>query len=180
MSDGVRTALLGLVGLLVLILGCLIAAALILRRRATAVADTRAQHAEQTQQQAGRAPSEPLPFDPMACPSCRREFEPSWRFCPHDASRLVPGPQMLARVAAQKQGSHVCLTCRRAYEGGIRYCPHDGGDLVPMAVYEAACNHDVEHEPTGVVAKICPRCQGRYDYASIFCGKDGVELVVLN
>ena len=182
------SVLYGLVALFLLILVCLVACVIILRRRARATA-----RALEAERDAAVASSDALAGsgawlatassdamttdDPMACPSCRRELEPGLNFCPYDATRLLPASQMLDHVLEKRQGTRVCPSCRRAFEGAVRFCPHDGSDLVPMTQRQPGCDHD--HGDTRV-AKICPRCRGRYEYAALFCGKDGVELVVLN
>lgn len=185
-EPGVRGALYGLIGLLLLIMACLVACVIILRRRARASAakleaerDAAAEVAEQERWPAMAADGsfEQPTDDPMACPSCRRELAAGLAFCPYDATRLVQASQMLDHVLDKRHGSRICPSCRRAFESSVRYCPHDGSDLVPMALHQPACDHD---HADASVAKICPRCRGRYEYAALFCGKDGVELVVLN
>jgi hypothetical protein len=190
MSTGVmRTALLGLLGLLVVILGCLIAFAFVIRRRP---AGSKPGSGDDDEARAGGQAGAMayVVEDPMVCPACRREFEPGLSYCPHDAARLVPAPQMLERLHGKHQKSSICPRCRRAFEGRVRFCPHDGSDLLPVGVYQAThgSSHDHDHDhdhdhgegAEGIIAKICPECQGRYGYTATFCGKDGVELVVLN
>lgn len=177
MSAGVRTALFGLLGLLLLILGCLIVFVLVMRRRPASGAPARPSSAGG---RAGTLRSDDAVYpidDPMACPACRREFDASLRYCPHDATELVSAPQMIERARHRK--SYACLRCRRAYEGKVRYCPHDGTDLVPMGLYVSS-RGGADHDGDCEGAKICPECRGRYQYAAMFCGRDGVELVVLN
>ena len=174
MSDGVRTALMALLGLLVVIFGCLIAFAFVIRRQP--------RHLRGDNDDDELADQEVR--DPMACPSCRREFDSHLKFCPHDATRLIPAPQMLLAISEQKSSGHICPHCRRTYDGPIRFCPHDGHDLVLIADFRAHGDsprpHRHEDDPEHGSAKICPECRGRYRYGASFCGKDGVELVVLN
>jgi hypothetical protein len=112
------------------------------------------------------------------------ELAPGLRYCPHDAARLVPAPQMLERSHGKHHKSSICPSCRRAFEGRIRFCPHDGSDLLPVGLYQATHDRSHDHDhgdgEGGIIAKICPECQNRYGYTATFCGKDGVELVVLN
>ena len=201
MSSSVRSALLGLIALLVLILACLVVCVILLRRRARAserqlgnqrdAASTQPSArdesvSQETDEWPALGSAEYVVEDPMACPSCRREFESGLLFCPYDASRLVPAADMLEYVPEQAaeypsteaKTRKLCPTCRRVFDGSTVYCPHDGSDLVAMAT-TLSCDHD--HRRKGRdEAKICPRCRVRYDYAASFCGKDGVELVVLN
>ncbi len=184
-SAGARTALMGLLGLLVVILGCLIAFAFVIRGRphAQAILGGEEDAPGEGQGDPNRLSEVYEVEDPMACPTCRREFVATLRFCPHDATRLVSAAQMLKQIQGKPRSRYVCPSCHRAYEGRVRFCPHDGRDLVPMAVYQATREpeHDHGHEHgDSMVAKICPECRGRYGYAATFCGKDGVELVVLN
>lgn len=183
MSIGVRTALLALLGIMVVIFGCLVVFALVIRRRSQARPDAgqkRGKGAGEGHHAMGEGAVRVVE-DPMVCPACRREFEPRLRFCPFDASRLVPAPQMLERMSEGHRRGVACPHCGRAFEGRVRSCPHDGADLIPMSVYQAThAAHAAHDHDDGMVAKICPECQGRYGYAASFCGKDGVELVVLN
>ena len=210
MSDGVRTALLALLGLLVVIFGCLIAFAFVLRSRpgAAVVETTRRsgesdddEPAEDGEQTAQAAPAGPV-RDPMVCSTCRREFDSHLRYCPHDATRLIPAPQMLIRMSEKKrQSGTICPRCRSAYSGSMRFCPHDGSELLPISVSRTAqllqpdagpeLDHEFGHDhghglghghgdDDGEIGKICPECRGRYKYGASFCGKDGVELVMLN
>ena len=34
--------------------------------------------------------------------------------------------------------------------------------------------------PSGIIGKICPHCNAKYDLEATFCGKDGSELVAVN
>ena len=112
----------------------------------------------------------------MACPVCRREFDRRLRFCPYDATALIPAPQMLDRIGDPSRMTSLCPTCKRAFEGKLRFCPHDGSDLVSAPADVGHGDSDDDHD--GV--KICPECRDRYGFAASFCGKDGVQLVVLN
>jgi len=190
-SDSARVVLLCLIGLLLVILGFLIAFAVLIRRRpAPATAD----RAARTGEPLAAAPVEARPVraavavspsgglavarsETMACPTCRRQYESRLEFCPRDARRLVPLSQLDARSAGS-----VCPACRRGSEPGTRFCPHDGSELLPVSLYEAT-RSDAGAEPTGptgVMAKICPQCRSRHDLAATFCGRDGVELVAIN
>ena len=113
----------------------------------------------------------------MACPACRRQFDASFRFCPHDARRLVAAAELAARP---RPPGALCPRCRRAYEPGIKFCPHHADELIPIPVWEATRGKAKTQSPTGVLAKICPTCQGRHDLASTFCSRDGAELVTVN
>lgn len=116
-------------------------------------------------------------IDSKACPSCRCEFDAALTLCPHDTRRLVPASQMLARAPSR---GRACLACGRAYEPDTHECSYDGSTLVPMTTYEAARGHELAREPAGVMAKICPRCRRRHDYAARFCGRDGTELMIVH
>lgn len=210
MSEGVRTALLALLGLLVVIFGCLIAFAFVIRSRhgAAVVENPRdPESADDGADDPDKGRAEAI-RDPMVCPACRREFDSHLRYCPHDATRLIPAPQVLARLAQRRRSVRVCPRCRSTYSGAMRFCPQDGNELLPIAAYKRARSagsahehehehsheheheHKHSHEPTaghehtddadGEIGKICPECRGRYRYGASFCGKDGVELVVLN
>lgn len=186
MSEGVRTALLALLGLLVVIFGCLIAFAFVLRRRPGVAVENRTTVDEaQVNESRAQAPHtverdrRAVQRDPKACPVCRREFDARLRFCPYDATTLIPAPQMLDRIGDPSRAPSVCPTCRRAFEGKVRFCPHDGSDLVPASLALGHGESDAEHDDHEGV-KICPACRDRYGFAATFCGKDGVELVVLN
>jgi hypothetical protein len=154
LSDGTRVVLLGVIGLLLVMLGFLIAMALIMRRRPVA---------------------EPAPRELLVCPTCRRPYEAGTIFCALDARRLIPASRFDAR-----QAGGVCTACKRGFEPGMRFCPHDATELVAPAVIEASRLPEPPPVPTGVIGKICPRCRRRHDLAHLFCGQDGVELVAIN
>jgi RNA polymerase subunit RPABC4/transcription elongation factor Spt4 len=177
MSEGVRTALLALLGLLVVIFGCLIAFAFVLRRRPP-VEVVDADKGEDNDPVHEHRLRRVLQRDPRACPVCRREFDSHLRFCPYDATSLIPAPQMLDRIGDPSRTTSVCPTCRRAFEGKVRFCPHDGSDLVSASLTVGHGHSDGDDDHEGV--KICPECRDRYGFAASFCGKDGVQLVVLN
>ncbi|HLU65688.1 MAG TPA: hypothetical protein VKZ63_05405 [Kofleriaceae bacterium] len=183
--ESARVALLCLIGLLLVILGFLIAFALIIRRRAGSSPAPRAA-ARMTggarDESAGPAVASGAGgleavtrTESMACPTCRHQYESVLEFCPRDARKLVP----LSRLDARAGGS-VCPACRRGFDPGTRFCPHDGSELVAVAVYEATRRDSDPTEPTGVMAKICPQCRSRHDLAATFCGRDGSELVAIN
>ena len=199
MSASARLALFCLIGLLLVILGFLIAFAFVLRRRPDPAVTV---HKPERRRDLSLEPDFDENLDSMdvvlasgsggesmgvaavsasdtsemACPTCRREFDRTLEYCPHDARRLIPVPEMLDKA---RVGGSVCPACRRAFDPGVRYCPQDGTELIPISIYEATRGRKSQ-SPTGVVAKICPDCRMRYDLAATFCGKDGSELVVLN
>lgn len=152
-SPSARVVLLCVIGLLLVMLGFLIAMALIIRRRPLAAE----------------------PREILVCPTCRKTSESGAVFCPHDARRLVPATRLDARASGG-----VCPTCRRGFAPGLRFCPHDASELVPAAIFEATRGEGGPLAPTGVIGKICPQCRSRHDLAHVFCGKDGVELVAIN
>jgi len=189
-SASARVVLLCLIGLLLVILGFLIAFALLIRRRPPAAsadrgppetaARPRAPAGGEARPVAAAAPAGGLAVarsEAMACPTCRRQYEAALEFCPRDARPLVP----LSQLEGRPSGS-VCPACRRGSEPGTRFCPHDGSELLPLSLYEAT-RRDANSEPsapTGVMAKICPQCRSRHDLAATFCGRDGSELVAIN
>ena len=188
MSEGVRTALLALLGLLVVIFGCLIAFAFVIRRRpgigvieSDPEADPATPVSESDSESA--ADSSPPIRDPMVCSTCRREFASHLKYCPHDATELVPAPDMLTLLGERRIAKNLCPRCQQDFPGATRFCPHDGSELLPIAAEPTAnvASHSHSHDDErGAIGKICPECRGRYKYAASFCGKDGVELVVLN
>ena len=113
----------------------------------------------------------------VACPTCRREFEVSLEFCPHDARRLVPASEI---VDTRPKKGAICPHCRRGFEAGMRFCPHDATELVPQAVYAATHGKKGVSRSAGIAGKICPRCSRRHDLSATFCSKDGAELVIIN
>jgi len=62
----------------------------------------------------------------------------------------------------------------------VKFCAHDAEELIPAALWEATHGKKAHATPTGIVAKICPQCQHRYDLAMGFCTRDGTELVTIN
>ena len=176
-----RLVLLCLIGLLLVILGFLIAFAVLIRRRPSPEASRTSPRRE------GRASGEGgrvgvavagglavARSETMGCPTCRRHYEGLLEFCPRDARKLVASSRLDTRA-----GGTVCPACRRGFDPGTRFCPHDGSELVTVAVYEAT-RADADAEPTGVMAKICPQCRARHDLAATYCGRDGSELVAIN
>ncbi len=116
------------------------------------------------------------PHSGMVCPTCSSEFH-GLTYCIHDARRLVPAEEMLS---VPRSAGVFCLVCRRAFEPGLRRCPHDGGPVVSAASFWASRPRRKHEGPTGVIGRICPTCQERYDLSSSFCGHDGAELLVIN
>src|SRR5262245_19343578 len=180
-SASARIVLLCLIGLLLVILGFLIAFALLIRRRPAPEGARAAPRREPASSgegsRLGVSVSGALAVarsDAMACPTCRRHYEAALDYCPRDARKLVPSSRLDARA-----GGTVCPACRRGFDPGTRFCPHDGSELIAVAVYEAT-RGDSDVEPTGVMAKICPQCRSRHDLAATYCGRDGSELVAIN
>lgn len=185
--SGARVVLLCLIGLLLVILGFLIAFAVLIRRRPAGARAPRSRAARGDEREEARQPraatgggaSGALAVarsESMACPTCRRQYDSLLEFCPRDARRLVP----LSQLDARSSGT-VCPACRRGSEPGTRFCPHDGSELIPVSLYEATrSDADEPSGPTGVMAKICPQCRSRHDLAALFCGRDGSELVAIN
>lgn len=183
-SSSARLALLALIGLLLVILGFLVAFAVLIRRRPGAAGSGRltgkpgAARSEEGARPAAAASAGGLAAvaraETLACPTCKHQYEAALEYCPRDARRLVPQSRLDPR-----SGGTVCPACRRGFDPGTRYCPHDGSELVALAVHEAT-RGDADAEPTGVMGKICPRCRCRHDLAATFCGRDGSELVAIN
>jgi len=202
-SSGARVVLLCLIGVLLVILGFLIAFAVMLRKRPSApprwiphraapassppsVAAASATPVPAASAGSGAVasavPSASVSGAPASrssvrvCPTCRREYRGGLAFCPHDARPLVT-PEELPRAG----NGGTCPTCRRSFDPGVRYCPHDASELVAAAVYSATTPSSANGRgPAGVIAKVCPRCGSRYDLAATFCGKDGETLETLN
>jgi len=180
-SASARIVLLCLIGLLLVILGFLIAFAVLIRRRPASASARAAPRRESASSgdsgRVGVAMAGGLAVarsESMACPTCRRHYEGALDYCPRDARKLVPSSRLDGRA-----GGTVCPACRRGFDPGTRFCPHDGSELVALAVYEAT-RGDSDAEPTGVMAKICPQCRSRHDLAATYCGRDGSELVAIN
>lgn len=196
-SPTARALLLGLVGLLLVVLGVLIAMAVTVRRRSKG---SRRQSGLGGSRDAIRAavraqPSDPLPRrrprtesaggmmavalaeERNACPTCGQEYDAALSFCPADARALVP----LSEVAAKaKEGSAACVACHRAFELGVRYCSYDASELVPIAVYEATRGKVGHLAPVGVLGRVCSQCRRPFDLAARFCPHDGTELSLLH
>src|SRR5262245_37087884 len=194
--DLAQIALMCLIGLLLLTLGFLIAYAVLGKKKAppprvkripvppasAATVPTRGIAGASTAAGGGGGAAGAIVLQtrtqgPMACPSCRREFEAGVKFCPQDARRLVPAAEIVERSRAS--GS-VCPRCKRAYDAGVRFCAHDAEELVPAALWETTHGKKAHVSPTGIIAKLCPQCQQRYDLAMSFCTRDGTELVTVN
>jgi hypothetical protein len=192
-----RIALIAVIVLLAAVLGCLVGLALMLRRRGAArrvvpaVTPSVPAPIVRTASPSlrGKLPRPSLPrmsaggglavaSSGMVCPTCRTEYD-GQTFCTRDARRLVPAEEMLAGL---RSSGGVCTSCRRAFEPGLRRCPSCNGDIIPATLYQASRSGRRARPPslTGVNAKICPACRGRYDLATRFCGQDGTELVVVN
>src|SRR5690606_1966897 len=90
-----RVLLLAVVGVLLVALGVLCARVGMLRRPRRAKA-----HEPRPQE----APPRPLAGRAVGCPNCRRSFHGTFRYCPHDASELVPAGLLAARVGAGGEG----------------------------------------------------------------------------
>jgi predicted amidophosphoribosyltransferase len=175
---------------LFVVLGVLIAFAWALRRRPDDLTARRAVEAALDVVESGsRVPivsDGAVAVQPSAirrvCPSCRRDYAGSLRYCPRDARRLVAASELVeTRSALPREKSRtgsVCPACKRSYDRALRFCPHDAAELVPGALY--AVTEVAEFDVVGDQAKICPQCRRRHDLAATFCSRDGAELVVLN
>jgi len=111
----------------------------------------------------------------VTCPTCRREYDTPLEFCPHDARRLIP----TSLLAASAETSRVCSTCRRSFDGDEKYCPHDATELTSIGL-DPGRRERHHGAASGVVAKMCPQCNHRYDLSVTHCATDGAELVTLN
>lgn len=163
-------------GALVLVIGIVaaagLAAAVALHRRmrrsqaaGRPVAATSAAHTEGAR---------PPPLT-LGCPSCRREFAPGLKFCPHDARPLVSSSELGGRPVGN---GVVCPSCRRSFDHVTRFCPFDAEELMPLAHgTPAGEGAGARHAHFG---KICPSCAQKYELEATFCGKDGAELVSVN
>jgi hypothetical protein len=104
----------------------------------------------------------------LACPVCQRTFAPPYTHCPHDGSPLG------SRNAAARADA-VCPVCQRAFPGQER-CPDHQEALVPPALLKVG-----RESAAPFKGKICPTCGERFEGAStVFCGKDGAQLVLIN
>lgn len=195
-TPGARIILLGLIGLLLVVLGVLIAMALVVRKRSQGAATVSRAHTEAIRAAVAsgsgpmaapslvraRASSTGMMAvvasdERVACPTCGQEFDAALRFCPADSRALVPLSEVAERA---REGSCACVTCNRAFEMGVRYCPHDASELVPIAVYEATRGKVGHLAAVGVTGRICPACRRQLDLAARFCPYDGTELVNLH
>jgi predicted amidophosphoribosyltransferase len=113
----------------------------------------------------------------LVCPACQREFEPTLRFCPHDARELVSPDDRAARAPVP---GVTCPTCKRSFDAVRKYCSFDGDELVPLPVVLGAPTVAGAVALLGTLGKICPNCSRRYEGEATFCGRDGAELVTIN
>jgi hypothetical protein len=111
----------------------------------------------------------------LVCPACQREFEPTLRFCPHDARELVAADDRAVRAPVP---GVTCPTCKRSFDAARKYCSFDGDELVPLPVALGSPAGAVVM--MGALGKICPTCSRRYEGEATFCGRDGAELVTVN
>src|SRR5678816_4057348 len=100
-SASARIVLLCLIGLLLVILGFLIAFAVLIRRRPASAAARAAPRRESASSgesgRVGVAMAGGLAVarsDSMACPTCRRHYEGALDYCPRDARKLVPSNRL--------------------------------------------------------------------------------------
>ncbi len=134
LPHGARAALIALIAILGVILCVVLACALILRRRPTSPKRVVKHPAGPA---GGRRPLLALETPParrvttggaalqvassaMACPSCTREYEATFEYCPRDARRLVPASEVQEK--ARGRGS-VCADCHRAFDASVSACP---------------------------------------------------------
>jgi hypothetical protein len=195
-TPSARLVLLVLIGLLLVVLGVLIAVAVVVRRRSSGAGDgperasvdalraaVKAAPREPSRRYRSRAHSSTgmmavaIADERVACPTCGQEYDAALRYCPADARELVPVTEVAQRA---RDGSAACVTCHRAFEQGVRYCPHDASELVPIAVYEATRGKVGYLAPTGEALRVCPQCQRHCDWSARFCPHDGTELSVLH
>jgi hypothetical protein len=117
----------------------------------------------------------------LVCPACQREFEPTLRFCPHDARELVAADDRAVRAPVPGVS---CPTCKRSFDSARKYCSFDGDELVPLPVPLGAQTGVAAAAAAaamlGALGKICPTCSRRYEGEATFCGRDGAELVTVN
>jgi hypothetical protein len=118
----------------------------------------------------------------LSCPTCRRGYPPGMRFCPLDATRLVPPAE---GASGQRAHGGKCPRCRRAFEAGVRYCPMDAEELIPLGQSAQAepgspPEHTFADHLLAGDGKICPVCASKYDLEAGYCGRDASELVTVN
>lgn len=174
-----------LIGLLLVILGFLVAFAFALRKRPTPrrepVVEVVDAEALERLDADGRLPeltgTDASERVTAVCPTCQREYDGSLQYCPKDARRLVPVSDL---VQTRKRTGRMCPSCKRGFDRHVKYCPHDATELVSGAAYAATEGDDAGDTETGDLAKICPRCRCRHELSATFCSQDGSELVVLN
>ena len=118
-------------------------------------------------------PVEPDTPPAKTCPVCLGEYPGTHRFCVRDGAPLADGHAS----GAVSQGL-ICPTCRRGYPADAGFCPEDADELVPFGLFGAASATRPSMRLDG--HKICPECGVRHATVHLFCGHDGVELVVVN
>ncbi|RMH39552.1 MAG: hypothetical protein D6689_16200 [Deltaproteobacteria bacterium] len=72
------------------------------------------------------------------CPRCRRSFDPGVRFCPHDATELVP--LVLYEIASGGRRdvaptgvlAKICPQCRKRYDLAATFCGRDAAELTTL------------------------------------------------
>lgn len=103
----------------------------------------------------------------LACPVCRREYEPPMAHCPEDGTKLEAPP------TDEGPSGLVCPICTRGFAVGVKVCPTHGEELVAATLIATRATE-------GLKGKICPVCGDKFDGTHKFCGKDGAALVLLN
>lgn len=67
----------------------------------------------------------------MICPTCKSTFPAGARFCPADASKLVPQEEK------EESTGMVCPKCHRGYDPGAKFCPHDAEKLITFPAWRS-------------------------------------------
>ena len=76
-----------------------------------------------------------------ACPTCKRSYDASKKFCAFDGEELVPLATIAGAAAAAGDlpplafaGSlgKICPSCSRRYQSDATFCGRDGAELVSV------------------------------------------------
>ena len=113
----------------------------------------------------------------MVCPECSDVFDRDSKFCPNDATRLLPERPGRTHASYVSVPLSICTSCLREYQVHISECARCGVPLLPLLGRKTGA---IPATGLGTKNMLCPECGTRHGNEATYCANDGTELIPLN